>query len=418
MLRRTRAAAGMLDPGRTRVAPMPEEEAEIQTTVGLSGTACSARRLRPACVLRLAARTPSCRAPARASRLPATPRRALRQRERPLSRTGVSTWRSMAAFSPDAVPAGTKAFGHVPVVDSLAVSTSLPVGVVRASIDGPTLAVTAGLFPSEYAGIEAAARLYAQTNPADLRCGTLLILPCVNLHGFQFRTPWLNVKHTAAAPFDGQNLNAMFPGSSATDASLSSRQAAACFQVVKKATAHIDFRGGDLSESHLVHTIFPQLHDEPQLDRQRMEIALAFGLQYNLSASPTDAHSQGGAGDGSCMGELLKLGCLSFVSECGLGYLTQPREEFILNHVNGTRNVLRYLGMMAGVPRYQHAALGPQRFLLNPFVKAYAPESVRAAILLLYSQSRSSIQLIRAIAFCIPGCFHCQGRPRTHIHER
>ena len=282
-----------------------------------------------------------------------------------------------AAFAPDAVAAGTKAFGHVPVIDSLAVSTSLPVGVVRSVEDGPTLAITAGLFPSEYAGIEAASRLYAQTEPADLRCGTLLILPCVNLHGFQFRTPWLNVKHTAAAPFDGLNVNASFPGSSAPDAPLSSQQAAACFEVVKGATAHIDFRGGDLSESHLVHTIFPQLHDDPELDRQRMEIALAFGLQYNLSASPTDAHSQGGAGDGSCMGELLKLRCLSFVSECGLGYLTQPREEFILNHIDGTRNVLRYLGMMHGSPRYQHPELGPQRFLLNPFVKVYAPAAVR-----------------------------------------
>lgn len=282
-----------------------------------------------------------------------------------------------AAFSPADVPAGSKAFGHVPVIDSLAVSTSLPVGVVRSATDGPTLAITAGLFPSEYCGIEAASRLYAQTEPADLLCGTLLILPCVNLQGFQFRTPWLNVKHTAAAPFDGLNVNASFPGSDAPDAPLSERQAAACFGVVKGATAHIDFRGGDLSESHLVHTIYPQLHDDAELDRQRMELALSFGVQWNLSASPTDAHSQGGAGDGSCMGELLKLGCLSFVSECGLGYLTQPKEEFILNHLNGTRNVLKYLGMMDGPPIYQHAALGPQRFLTNPFVKAFAPASVR-----------------------------------------
>lgn len=289
-----------------------------------------------------------------------------------------------AAFSPATVPLGSKAFGHVPVVDSLAVSTSLPVGVVRAAKAGPTLAVTAGLFPSEYCGIEAASRLYAQTDSVDLRCGTLIILPCVNLHGFQFRTPWLNVKHTAAAPFDGLNVNASFPGSSAADAPLSSRQAAACFQVVKGATAHIDFRGGDLSESHLVHTIFPQLHDDPELDRQRKEIALSFGVQYNLSASPTDAHSQGGAGDGSCMGELLKLGCLSFVSECGLGYRTQPREEYVLNHINGALNVLRYLGMMQGSPCYQHDALGPQRFLLNPFVKAFASESVRAIHITLY----------------------------------
>lgn len=216
------------------------------------------------------------------------------------------------AFDPAAVPAGTKAFGNVPVIDSLAVSTTLPVGVIRSAVDGPTLAITAGLFPSEYCGIEAASRLIAATEPSDLACGTLLILPCVNLQGFQFRTPWLNVKHTAAAPFDGLNVNASFPGSDAADAPLSEQQAAACFGVIKGATAHIDFRGGDLSESHLVHTIYPQLGDDAASDKKRMEIALSFGVEYNLSASPSDAHSQGGAGDGSCMGELLKLGAIYY----------------------------------------------------------------------------------------------------------
>ena len=89
------------------------------------------------------------------------------------------------AFAPMEVAAGSKEFGHVPVVDSLAVSTSLPVGVVRGQNPGPTLAITAGLFPSEYCGIEAASRLYALTEPGDLLCGTLVVLPCVNLHGFQ-----------------------------------------------------------------------------------------------------------------------------------------------------------------------------------------------------------------------------------------
>ena len=95
----------------------------------------------------------------------------------------------MALFAPMEVAAGSKEFGHVPVVDSLAVSTSLPVGVVRGQTPGPTLAITAGLFPSEYCGIEAASRLYALTEPGDLLCGTLVVLPCANLQGFRQARP-------------------------------------------------------------------------------------------------------------------------------------------------------------------------------------------------------------------------------------
>ena len=150
---------------------------------------------------------------------------------------------SVAAMEPYAVPAGEKAFGQVPVIESSVVSashsspglmalslpdqcrasmtcdravtalcliaaagTTMPAGVVRSKVNGPTMVITAGLFPSEFCGIEAAARLYQRLTPADLACGRIIILPCVNLHGFQFRTPWLNVKHTAAAPHDGLNI--------------------------------------------------------------------------------------------------------------------------------------------------------------------------------------------------------------------
>jgi hypothetical protein len=143
-------------------------------------------------------------------------------------------------MDPYAVSAGEKDFGQIPVIESSVVSaspprlqrpasappahrrpgmrsrcalllwavgTTMPAGVIRSAVDGPTMVITAGLFPSEFCGIEAAGRLYQRLNPADLACGRLIILPCVNLQGFQFRTPWLNVKHTAAAPHDGLNIN-------------------------------------------------------------------------------------------------------------------------------------------------------------------------------------------------------------------
>ena len=114
----------------------------------------------------------------------------------------------------------------------------------------------------------------------------------------------------------------------------------------------------------MVHTIFPQIGDA-ELDAKAKELAFSLGLQYNLPASPTDPHSQGGAGSGALMGEAMQRGVCSVITECGLGYLTQPREEFILNHLEAARNAMRQLGMMVGEPVYQHADAGPQRYLDN-----------------------------------------------------
>ena len=62
----------------------------------------------------------------------------------------------------------------------------MPAGVIRSAVDGPTMILTAGLFPSEYCGIEAAGRLYQRISPADLACGTLIILPSVHQATHQF----------------------------------------------------------------------------------------------------------------------------------------------------------------------------------------------------------------------------------------
>ena len=46
------------------------------------------------------------------------------------------------------------------------------------------------------------------------------------------------------------------------------------------------------------------------------------------------------------MGEAMKIGICSIVSECGLGYLTQPREEFVENHVVSTINAMKHVGTL------------------------------------------------------------------------
>eukprot|EP01052_Picozoa_sp_SAG31_P016952 SAG31_NODE_1142_length_9696_cov_3.874232_6_plen_98_part_00 len=58
-------------------------------------------------------------------------------------------------------------------------------------------------------------------------------------------------------------------------------------------------------------------------------------------AGVDDAHSQGGANDGALMGEAMKAGVCSVISECGLGFRTQPLEQYVMNHFDGAMNTLK-----------------------------------------------------------------------------
>jgi predicted deacylase len=168
----------------------------------------------------------------------------------------------LGGFKPLEVKPGEKAFGYVKVVDNLAVEFDMPVGVVNGVEEGPTLMVTGGLYPTEYCGVEAASRLYKAVEPKNLK-GRFIVVPVVNMPVFRFRTPWLNLR-SSISPFDGGNINNSFPGDQ--EGRPTRRLAHTLFQLVREADYHVDFRGGDLPESHLDHTIFLKI-GEPIDDR-------------------------------------------------------------------------------------------------------------------------------------------------------
>ena len=106
------------------------------------------------------------------------------------------------------VPEGEKRFTYVNVVRNDAANVDVPVGVVNGSADGPTLALTGGIFATEYCGIEAASRLYRDLKPADVK-GRVIIVPVVNMPAFQFRTPLVNLA-SGNNPIDGKSINTLF----------------------------------------------------------------------------------------------------------------------------------------------------------------------------------------------------------------
>ncbi|MEM7501861.1 MAG: succinylglutamate desuccinylase/aspartoacylase family protein [Pseudomonadota bacterium] len=277
---------------------------------------------------------------------------------------GASALEAEAAATPTAdydafaVPAGSKQFTYVNVVRNDAVSVDVPVGVVNGREEGPTVAVTGGIFSTEFCGIEAASRLYRDLDPRRT-AGRVLIVPVVNMPGFQFRTPAFNLS-SGNNPIDGKSVNTMFPG----DPNGTVSQVIAHFvfdKLVSRANYFIDLRGGDLPEDHLVHTMFAVAGSE-QVQQVSRDMALACGFDY---------HQARGQRPGSLWWEACSAGIPSIITQSGLGYKTQPEEELIENHVRGVTNVMKNYGMLAGSPNVAER----QRELSSEFVVIKATES-------------------------------------------
>lgn len=244
-------------------------------------------------------------------------------------------------FKPFKVGKNEKQFGYVDVIDNPSATFNMPVGIVNGKKDGPTLMVTGGLYPTEYCGVEAASRLYQLINPEDLT-GTFITVPVINMNSFQFRAP-MNLISTGTSPIDRGSINQSFPGD--PNGKPTQVLAYTLFQILKRANYHVDFRGGDLNESHLVHTIYDVIGKE-DVDKTALEMAKVFGLELVLPGRPDIYHTS----PGTMIYEAMNAGVASIISESGLGYREQPLEEFIELHVKGTINLLKYYGMMDGEP--------------------------------------------------------------------
>ena len=265
-------------------------------------------------------------------------------------------------FDPFTVGGGKKEFGYINVVDTPAAKFDMPVGIVNGASSGPTLTVTGGLYPTEFYGIEAASRLYQLIKPEELS-GRLITIPIVNMSTFQFRTPMFKLVQSSTSPIDGGNINKSFPGTSKGRPTMV--LAYKLFDIISKSDYHVDFRGGDLNESHLVHTIFLRIGNE--LDETAEMMAKAFGFEYVLPGTPEIGHTS----KGTLIYEAMNKGVASIISESGLGYREQPLDEFINLHVQGTINLLKYFGMIEG----KIVKPKNQRFLDMEWQRVRAPVS-------------------------------------------
>jgi predicted deacylase len=166
---------------------------------------------------------------------------------------------------------------------------------------------------------------------------------------------------TGMTPLDRGLINNSFPGNS--NGRPTEVLAHKVFNILSKANYHVDFRGGDLPESHLVHTIYLTMGSD--IDETAETMAKVFGFDYVLPGTPEIGHTS----PGTMIYETQKAGCVSIISESGLGYREQPLEKFIQLHIDGTLNLMKYYGMIEGEPTKPK----DQRFLDMTWHRVRAP---------------------------------------------
>lgn len=219
------------------------------------------------------------------------------------------------------VERGEELRGYLEVGQASTHDVDLPFIVINGEGEGPTLCVTAGIH-----SVEAALRLADSVEPGELR-GTLVILPLVNTEGFHARTPYHN-------DLDHLNQNKVFPGD--PEASVTRRVAHAVFEsFVSKADYLVDCHSADLGED-VRRAVFIFRTDDEGLHARMVEMAGCF--------KPTLVETADISGN---TGEAVTLyGIPCVMTESGTPY--PIREEDVLFHLDGLKNLLRHLDMMKG----------------------------------------------------------------------
>ncbi len=203
----------------------------------------------------------------------------------------------------------------------------IPVIIVRAAEDGPTVWMHGCVHGNEYCG---AFSIHSLVRDLQLQRGTVIALPVLNITGFQ--------KLQRMSPYEGYHggdLNRCFPGK--RDGTLTEQMAYHIFQHLRQHATHfID-----------VHTAFTAdtrwaLYAPPSgpTGEVAQGMARAFGFENTLP-TPLDTLV------GSALTELGRAGIPGLIIEAGgVGPAFSP--ETVADSAERFRNVLRQLGMLPG----------------------------------------------------------------------
>lgn len=199
----------------------------------------------------------------------------------------------------------------------------IPLTIVNGSSDGPLLGIIAGTHATEYPAIDAAIRLYTETDPTNLR-GALVIIPVLNVEAFWTTTPYLN-------PADSLDISALYFSEGRSISYLMAHAVRDSFW--PKIDYLVELHGGDLMEDVVPHSAFEKTGD-PKIDEGSEMMARAYGTQFVFERLGRDARRA--------------IGKPRIIAEAGReGKL---EEEFSKTHLTGLTNIMKRLRMMDGEP--------------------------------------------------------------------
>lgn len=156
--------------------------------------------------------------------------------------------------------------GQLPVGTRL----DMDVHVFRSDKPGPVLLLTGGIHGDEINGMEVLRRALEKGFFDQLRCGSVIAIPLVNVFGF--------ISFTRDST-DGKDINRSFPGSST--GSMASRIARILTrQVLRYCTAGIDFHSGSQSRFNFPQIRFTDRHSSA------FELAQAFNAPFSVKKAP------------------------------------------------------------------------------------------------------------------------------------
>lgn len=142
--------------------------------------------------------------------------------------------------------------------------------VFRSKQPGPTMLVMGGVHGDEINGVEIVRRAIVDKMFDNLKCGTVIAIPLLNIHGF--------INFSRDTP-DGKDVNRSFPGSSV--GSLSSRVART---LTKQILPHLDF-AVDFHTGGASRYNYPQVRYSAGHAPSR-ELAETFAAPYTIAGKP------------------------------------------------------------------------------------------------------------------------------------
>jgi uncharacterized protein len=230
---------------------------------------------------------------------------------------------------------GEVARGFLEIGETITGAIQIPVVLVNGATEGSVLCLTSGVHATEYAPIEAVFRLLEELDPQRLH-GAVIAVPIVCMHMFAARCGFVS-------PLDGLNPNKVAPG--AADGSITEILVHRLLtQVIAKANYHIDLHAGDFGEMLMPFAGYT-LSGNPQQDSEGEALVRLFTPRLISLAR------EGGTIPpfrGSICYEASQRGVVSILAESGGNGTLEEADAQV--HVNGVRNIMRYLKMIDGQP--------------------------------------------------------------------